>query len=167
MISFDALKKLHASALEPICADRPENRRSFRRKIVIKIDVTKFPHKEVWSCHGMPYPCPVLNHANCRCEVVGPTAQSLELRAGCAEIRRLVKPQAIADEDLVGADDKGSIMAARYAACFYLGKRKRTLDRSTAHGPKGLLDRLFVYRGGFDPDLHTGGREQPRPRRTG
>ena len=58
-------------------------------------------------------------------------------------------------------------MAARYAACFCLGKRKRTLDRSTALGPKGLLERLFVHRGGFDPDLHTGGREQPRPRRTG
>ena len=58
-------------------------------------------------------------------------------------------------------------MAARYAACFGLGKRKRTLDRSMALGPIGLLDRLFIYRGRFDPDLHTGGREQRRPRRTG
>ena len=58
-------------------------------------------------------------------------------------------------------------MAARYAACFCLSKRKRTLDRSMALGPIGLLDRLFVYRGWFDPDLHTGGREQRRPRRTG
>ena len=58
-------------------------------------------------------------------------------------------------------------MAARYAACFGLSKRKRTLDRSMALGPIGLLDRLFVHRGGFDPDPHTGGREQPRPRRTG
>jgi len=165
VISFDALKKLHASTLEPICADRPENRRTFHRKIVVEENVTKFPHKEVWLFHGMPYPCPVLNHANCGRELMGPTAQSLELQAGCAEIRRLVKPQAIADEDLVGADDKGSIMAARYAACFCLGKRKRTLDSSPAPGPKGLLD--GVHRGGFDPDLHTGGREQPRPRRTG
>ena len=92
MISFDALKKLHASTLEPICADRPENRRTFHRKIVVEENVTKFPHKEVWLFHGMPYPCPVLNHANCRRELVGPTAQSLELRAGRAEIRRLIKP---------------------------------------------------------------------------
>ncbi len=58
-------------------------------------------------------------------------------------------------------------MAARYAVCFGLRKRKRTLHRSTTFGPKGLLDRLFVHCGGFDPDLHPGGREQPRPRRTG
>ena len=48
-----------------------------------------------------------------------------------------------------------------------LGKRERALDRSAALGPKGLLDRLFVHHGGFDPDLDTGGREQLRPRRTG
>ncbi len=87
MISFDALKKLHASTLEPICADRPENRRSFHRKIVIEEEVTKFPHKEVWSFHGMPYPCPVLNHTNCRNKLVSPTTQSLELSTDCVEIR--------------------------------------------------------------------------------
>ena len=92
MISFNALKELHASTLEPICANRPENCRSFHRKIIVEENVTKFSHKQVWLFHGMPYPCPVLNHAGRRGELVGSTAQSLELRAGCAEIRRLVKP---------------------------------------------------------------------------
>ncbi len=92
MISFDALKKLHASTLEPICANRSENRRSFHRKIVVEEKVTKFPHKKVWLFHGMPYPCLVLNHAGCRGELVSAPAQSLELRTGGAEIRRLVKP---------------------------------------------------------------------------
>ena len=54
MISFDALKELHASTLEPICADRPENCRSFDRKIVVEENVTKLSHSEVWLftvCH--------------------------------------------------------------------------------------------------------------------
>jgi len=58
-------------------------------------------------------------------------------------------------------------MAFRYAACFGLGKRERALDRSAALGLKSLLYRLFVHHGGLDADLHTGGREQPGPRRTG
>ena len=52
-------------------------------------------------------------------------------------------------------------------ARFCLGKSERAVGRIAPLCPAGLLDRSFVDLGRLDPEIDTGGGEQPRPHGTG
>ncbi len=78
----------------------------------------------------MPQPRRALEYANRGCELVSAAAQSLKLAAGLARMGRFVEPLITADQDLVGADDEGSVVAGRYISRFCLGKSKSALYAS-------------------------------------
>lgn len=54
MITFDACKELYPSSLNPISADRAENRLSFESKIRIEKGVAELPHGQLRLADGMP-----------------------------------------------------------------------------------------------------------------
>ena len=89
--------------------------------------------------------------------------QGLKLSASIAELRRLIKPHAAADEDLVRPDDECSIMTLRHSPGFELGKRDRAVDRRAMFNSESVLDRLLIDRGGFNPELEARCCEQPSP----
>src|SRR5215813_3833845 len=83
----------------------------------------------------MPQPCLVLNHTYCRDELVPTTPQCLQLDASLPDVSGLVEPHLAAEENLVGADDKGSIGARGNMARFRLDKSKRTASGIITVGP--------------------------------
>ena len=156
MISFDALEKLHASALEPIGPDRPENLRSFGRDISVEELVSEFPHRQLWSAHGVPQEHFTLNCAGRSYELMCAATQSLELGASFVGTGRLVEPNLTANQDLICADHEKPIVALRDLPCLSLGESERTAGRLTAFRPVSLLDRPLIYSRRLDPSVEPG-----------
>ncbi len=167
MVTFHPLKQLYPSALEPIGPNRAKDRRPFNREILIEKFVTKLPHCQSWAAYGMPQPRLLLNHANCRYELVFAAAQRFQLNACRIEIHRFLKPLLSAHKDLIGADDKSPPPILGYQTRFGLGKGHGAIDRRAALGARRPLDRLLVYLGRFYPDLDAGVSQHPGSCRTG
>ena len=82
----------------------------------------------------------VLNRADCRDKLVSAAAQSLKLGAGLPQIRGLVEPYLAADQNLVGADDNGSVATRGNLARFRFGKSERAVGRIAPLCPVGLFE---------------------------
>lgn len=152
MISLHIVKKLRASAFQTVCTDRAEDLRTFRSEIIIEERVSEFPHPQSWPAHAVPYPGCVPNHTDGRGELMGLPAEILQLDASLRKIHGFIKPPVVTDENLVGADDRSSIMAFGNPARFCLGEPQRTFSRAAARGAQGFLDRSLVHRCGLDAD---------------
>src|SRR3546814_7901090 len=71
----------------------------------------------------MPQPAAVAQHADSGPKSVCLSAQGAELRGGMILVRRLVEPQVVARQHLVGADHQGPGMLGSYALRFQLRPR--------------------------------------------
>src|SRR3546814_6195261 len=78
----------------------------------------------------MPQHCPVAHHCDGGDQLVRAPAQRREMRPRVVAVDRLVEPDAVAVEHLVGADHQGAWVAAGDALRLQLGER---LGRSEEH----------------------------------
>jgi hypothetical protein len=113
----------------------------------------------------MPYPNHLANDADGGDELMGSSAQRLKLSAGISEIGRLVQPNFIAHQNLVGANNERMSMVFRYLPSLSLRKGKRTVGSSLPIGSEDPFDRFFVHQRRLDPHLEAGSSEQLLPNR--
>jgi hypothetical protein len=107
----------------------------------------------------MPYPSHFANDADRGNELMGSSAQRLKLSAGISEIGRLVQPNFIVDQNLIGTDNERMSMVFRYLPSLSLREGKRTVGSNSPIGSEDPFDRFFVHQRRFDPRLEAGGSE--------
>src|SRR3546814_2705605 len=102
------LEELRAEAFELVRTDRRGDCRPCRGEVGLNEGIAEAAHGEAGRCIVMPQPAAVAQHADSGPKSVCLSAQGAELRGGMILVRRLVEPQVVARQHLVGAEDRTS-----------------------------------------------------------
>src|SRR5271156_6492261 len=135
---------MRAVLLQPIGADCGGKRVALGSEIGVQEYVREGPHRQVRLGKVVPnLRTAVMTHDG-GCQGVRLAAQGVELRSRRGQVWRLVEPDAVAYQDLVGTDHECSWIAGRYLGSLEVGQCKRRVRCAAAVATGGLLDCGFI-----------------------
>ncbi len=167
VFAFDTLEEMDAEAFETVGADAGGDVIGFGGEVGFEDAVGDVAHGEAGAGDMVPDALAAAQADDGGDEFVGAAAEVFEVSGGVGRVGGFVEPDAVADQELVAADDEGFGVAPGDAFGLEFGEEDGDIGGCGALGLTGLFDGGFVDGGGLDVKCEASGGQDGAARTGG